>query len=394
MMKKNLFYLVLLLVLMSCSGKRQIEKAITSGDYDRAIFKALKKLSTNKDSKRKQTLVLMLKDAYSKVVAQDQSQINRLEKGKNPESYRTIFELYNDLDKRQKSIFAVTPLIVDGKEVKFTFVDYSNELIEYKNKVSNYYHQQSKNLLSSNSKANARTAYKKLKYIENINPNYRDVIGLMNQAHDKGTNYVLVSVKNQTQQIIPQALENELLNFESYGLNDFWTIYHGERQMAKNYDFNLELRLKQINISPEQVSEREFIRERDVVDGWEYVLDQNGNVTKDSLGNDIKVDKIVNTRARFYEVRQFKTSQILGKVVFSEAFNNQTLDAFPIESGFVFENFYGYYNGDERALLEEDLQLLQGGAIPFPNNEQMVLDTGQDLKQQLKSIISRYKLSY
>jgi len=28
--------------------------------------------------------------------------------------------------------------------------------------------------------------------------------------------------------------------------------------------------------------------------------------------------------------------------------------------------------------------------VPFPSNEQMVYDTGEDLKQKLKSIINRY----
>ena len=393
-MKKILLSLVLLLVLMSCSGRKQIEKAISSGDYDRAIAKALKKLKTNKDSKRKEAVVVMLKDAYYKVVVQDKNNINRLKKENNPELYRTIFELYEDLDNRQNSIIAVTPLRVNGNEVNFAFNDYSDELVDYKDKTSNYYHQQGIQLLKSQGKANARAAYQKLEYVERINPNFKDVKNLMNEAYDKGTNYVLVNINNQTQQIIPRALENELLDFNAYGLDDFWTVYHGQEVLGKTYDFNMELRLKRINISPEQVSEREFLRERDIVDGWEYVLDENGNVAKDSLGNDIKVDKIINTQARFYEVRQFKTSQILGEVVFSNTNNNQTLDAFPIDSGFVFENFYGYFNGDDRALLDEDIQLLQGEAIPFPTNEQMVFDTGEDLKLQLKNVISRYRLTY
>ena len=47
---------------------------------------------------------------------------------------------------------------------------------------------------------------------------------------------------------------------------------------------------RQINISPEQVKEKQFIKEKQIKDGTKTLLDANGNVVKDSLGNPIKVD--------------------------------------------------------------------------------------------------------
>ncbi|WP_456438596.1 lipoprotein, partial [Psychroserpens sp.] len=43
-MKQLLLTTVLLLVLTSCSGRKQIEKAISHGNYDLAINDALRKL--------------------------------------------------------------------------------------------------------------------------------------------------------------------------------------------------------------------------------------------------------------------------------------------------------------------------------------------------------------
>ena len=134
-------------------------------------------------------------------------------------------------------------------------------------------------------------------------------------------------------------------------------------------------------------------RELEVVDGWGYVLDENGNVAKDSLGNDIKQDKIVTVRARFFEIQQVKSTQVIGKVVFTDLKLNQILESFPIDSEFIFENFYGRVNGDRRALNEDDIQLLGNRAVPFPSNEQMVFDTGEDLKLKLKDIIRRMTFS-
>ena len=128
----------------------------------------------------------------------------------------------------------------------------------------------------------------------------------MEEAHYRGTNYVIVNIENQTNQIIPKRLEDDLLNFNTYGLNQFWTAYHANADTNINYDYAMQLQLKRINISPERIVERQLLREQRIVDGWEYQLDGNGNVMKDSLGNDIKVDKIITVKARLFEFEQLK----------------------------------------------------------------------------------------
>jgi hypothetical protein len=212
----------------------------------------------------------------------------------------------------------------------------------------------------------------------------------MQEAHFKGIDYVVVSIVNDTQQIIPQRLEEDLLDFDTYGLDNFWTVYHGNKSDVIDYDFAMQLMLKQINISPEHIREKEFLREKEIKDGWEYQLDDNGNVMKDSLGNDIKVDKFVNIRARLLESHQTKSSQIIADVVYSDLQTNQVMDRFTIDSGFVFENLFGTFRGDKRALNNEDKDIIRNRVLPFPSNEQMVYDTGEDLKYKLKKIIISY----
>ena len=169
--------------------------------------------------------------------------------------------------------------------------------------------EQAKQLLATNAKYDARQAYTLLEDIEAINPNFKDIRELMDQAHFIGTVFVLVAVKNETNQIVPTRLEDDLLNLDTYGLNNkFWTSYHSTPLSDISYDYSMDLELKRINISPEHVYEKQQLRELEVVDGWGYVLDENGNVAKDSLGNDIKQDKIVTVRARFFEITELIAS--------------------------------------------------------------------------------------
>ena len=392
-MKRFLLLSVLVSVLVSCSAKKQMESAISHGNYDLAISEALRKLKNNKDKKRKQDYIVMLEDAYYKVLEQDLQDIAHLKKDGNPEQFKTIYNIYLDLQARQNAIKRVMPLQINGKTLHLNFNDYSSEIVDYRYKTSEYLIDEGIALLDSKDKYNARKAYDIFSYIESINPNFEETRSLMTEAHQKGIDFVNVSVVNETHQIIPQQLEAELLDFNTYGLNEFWTVYHSNIDKSIDYDFGMQLQLKQINISPERVNERQQLREKQIVDGWEYLLDDAGNIAKDSLGNAIKIDKIINVRARFVEIIQTKSAQVIANVVYTDLRQNQIIDNFTIDSGFVFENLFGRFRGDQRALNENDRNLTRQRQVQFPSDIQMVYDTGEDLKLKLKGIIGSYRLN-
>ncbi|NNE31478.1 MAG: hypothetical protein HKN40_03820 [Winogradskyella sp.] len=370
-----------------------MEEAISHGNYDLAINEALEKLENNKDKKRKQDYIKMLKNAYDKVLTEDLARIAHLKKDGNPELYKEIYENYADLEARQNAVKRILPLQIDGRFVTFKFNDYSAALVDYRYKTSDYLTDQSLDLLDTNDKLNARQAHSLLSYVESINPNFEDIRTLMQEAHTKGMDYVHVSIKNETHQLIPQQLEAELLDFNTYGINQFWTTYHAIANDEMDYDFSMQLQLKQINISPERINERQFLRQRQIVDGWEYALDANGNVEKDSLGNDIKVDKIVNVRARLFEVVQTKSAQVVANVVYTDLHKDTIVDSFTIDSGFIFENVFGHFRGDIRALDRNDRALIRQQQMSFPTDLQMVYDTGEDIKLKLRRILKSYRLN-
>jgi hypothetical protein len=62
-----------------------------------------------------------------------------------------------------------------------------------------------------------------------------------------------------------------------------------------------------------------------------------------------------------------------------------------LASEFVFEHVYARYNGDRNACDESYISYFDQRAVPFPSNEQMVYDSGEDLKAKLKDIIVRNK---
>ncbi|GAA4282258.1 hypothetical protein GCM10022260_26810 [Gaetbulibacter aestuarii] len=366
-----------------------MEKAVSVGNYDQAISSAIDKLRVNKDKRSKSDIIVLLENSYRKATERDLNDIKYLKADTNPETFIKIYDKYVALDNRQERIKPLLPLYVNNREVNFNFKNYNTNIVAYKNKASDYLYDKAQGLLATNNKLDARDAYNSLNTIQDINPNYKNVLQLMDVAHQKGSDFVLVDMVNESGKVIPQRLENDLLNFSNYGLNNFWTVYHSAPEEGVNYSYNMKVGFRQINISPEQIKERQFTKEKQVANGKKELI-KDGKVVKDSLGNAIKVDNYKTVSCTYYEYRQFKSSQVVGNVEYYNLQNNQLVDAFPISSEFVFEHIYATSNGDRRALDTNLIPFLERRAVPFPTEEQMIYDTGEDFKLKLKSIINSY----
>ena len=389
-MKKNTLLLTLLIIISAC-GVRQTRDLLTSGDYDSAIRNAIDGLRGNKNAKGKQDYIYLLEEAFAKAKERDLRDINAWFKDANPQNLEKIYTTYVLLNSRQEQIRPLLPLklIKEGRNAIFPFDDYSDQIVSSKNALSKYLYDNSKALLANNDKMVLRRAYDDLVYLERINPGYKDVAKLTEEAKFKGTDFVNVFTKNETNMLIPVRLQDDLLDFSTYGLNDKWTVYHSNRQKGIDYDFGLIVNFRTINISPEQVKEKQFDKEKLIKDGVKNLLDANGNVVKDSLGQPIKVDNMKTVRISIYEFSQIKACQVTAKVDYINFKNNQLIETFPLASEFIFSNMYATYKGDKRACEDTYYPNFNRRAVPFPSNEQMVFDTGNDLKAKLKEIIVR-----
>lgn len=387
-MKKITCFLSLFIIISSC-GVKQTRELLTSGDYDAAIKNAIDGLKGNKNAKGKQDYVYMLEEAFAKAKTRDLSAINGWFKDANPQNLEKIYNTYVQLNYRQESIKPLLPLklLKENRDAIFPFDDYSDQIVSSKTALSKYLYDNSKALLVTKDKMTIRRACDDLMYLESLNPGYKDVDKLIEQAQLKGTDYVLVSTKNETNMVIPVRLQNDLLDFSTYGLNDKWTVYQSNKVKGIDYDYGLIVNFREINISPEQVKEKQFEKEKQIKDGVKNLLDSNGNVVKDSLGKPIKVDNMKTIKISIYEFSQLKSSQITAKVDYIDFKSNQLLQNFPVTSEFVFNYVYATYKGDKRACEQDYYTNFDRRAVPFPSNEQMVYDTGEDLKAKLKDII-------
>ena len=394
-MKKQLLYFAVIVFLSAC-GVKKTQEALNRGNYVQAMNRAIDQLADNKSKKGHQPYIILLEEAFERHTDKMLTRIAFMEKEDNAGDYETVFRGYTDLNNLQENIRPLLPLWIEdeGRYAEFAFRDYTDEILISKGKLSDYLYTRAKTLISeAQTKYDFREAYNDLLYLDRINPEYEQSRQLMDEAYMKGIDYVKVQVVNATDQIVPQRLEMELLNFNTYGLDDIWTKYHNNPMSSVNYDYEMQLAFQDIMISPEQIRERQLIKEKDIVDGYEYLRDDNGEVVRDSLGNKIKVDRYRTVRCEYYEFTQFKSALVNGQVNYIDLNTQQQLNTYPLSSEFIFEHVFADYDGDKRALDENLITLLSVGEVPFPTNEDMVYQAGEDLKQRVKHIVSRHKFN-
>lgn len=392
-MKRAILLLVCFVFVASCSSIKRSQKELNKGNYQTAIDIAIGKLQKNKLKKGNGELIPILEDAFQKATAAVMSRIDFLEKDGNPASKREVFNLYSGLDRTQNKIRPLLPLynIKEGREARFEFADYSANLIEAKEDYATFLYEQSKVLMDRNTKMDFRNAHKSLMELQKLSPNFKDTEKLLREAHYQGTDYVFVELNNLTNQIIPARLERDLLDFNTYGLDDFWTEFHSLNRRDIDYDFEVRMEFRELLISPERIQERQIPLEREIKDDYTYQVDRNGNYILDSDGNRIKVDRFVVVKGTLYETIQSKALALTGKVDYYDVQRRQLMNSHPLETEFIFENVFATFKGDERVLSNDEKRLLRNRIMPFPSNEQMLYDASDEIKNRLSAILKRNK---
>jgi hypothetical protein len=382
------------LLLSGCNSVKRNQKFLAQGNYNQAIGLAVKKLQKDKTHTKNEEHILLLEEAFKKVVDEDMRQINVLKKENNLKSKRDLYYVYQGLEHRQQLIRPLLPLYIpsENRNARFRIKDYTDDAIAAKQVLGDALWNQSDRFLQSNDKMQARRAYDLLSELQNLGLGYMGLSDKMDDALYLGTNFVFVTLNNRSGQIMPRQLERELLDFNTYGLDNFWTQYHNERMQEIDYDFGIALNFRQIEFSPERISEKEVRRTKRIKDGWEYKRDKNGKIVEDEEGNPIKVDVYTTVSAILTITEQFKAATVGGNVVYRDMNQGRDIDRFPLGTEFIFENVFATFRGDERALSDDDLILTENRFIPFPNNAQLLLDAGDNIKGRLKEILANNTL--
>lgn len=377
-MKRYSVIFFLFLFVVSCTSS---QKLLERGQYDRAIDKAVEKLQKKPGDSDE---LEVLKEAYELANMFDMERIEYLELEGNDDNWLEIFALYEQLDRRQNKVRRLPSQIRN----QFTFVNYDEAIINSKSAAADVSYRRGLEYMERGDKESYRLAWAEFIRASELYTGYKDVDEKIEEAYSLGLNNTLFVAENNSGVMVPEYFETELSKITLRDLNTRWLNFDTFENENIDYDHLVVLNVTSIVFSPESV-ERQIIREsKEIQDGMTYAYDNDGNVRKDSLGNDIRVPNMVTVNAEVTEVLQQKSTFVGGTVDMYELYSDQLVRTDDLSVEFVFENRYGILSGDKRALSEELEEIVGGRELPFPSNEQMVMDSADLLKQRTKMIIS------
>lgn len=368
------------------------QKFVESGDYDSAIDYCVRKLQGK--SKKKTEYVQGLEVAYRKAQERDLAAIDQLIAENRPENWERVHNIHRNIRNRQNKVIPLMPLqSKDGYAARFEMVDIARLESESRQKAAEHLYNLAKELIVKGERGDklaARDAYYALCDLESrYYRDYKDKNDLMVTARDLGTSYVLFEIKNQSNTILPRMFAERLMNIGKQDLDSEWKSYFFEEKPGVHYDYRATFKVRNIDISPERVNERSYVDEKEIEDGFEYVLDAKGNVLKDSLGNDVKRPRYVRIRANVVEVYQTKAARLTGYVEIYDLSRKVMMDTRDMGTEVLFENYASTFIGDERALSRDSRARIGNRPQPFPADEDMLVQAAERIKPNLRDELRR-----
>ncbi len=299
------FIFILTIILAGCgSSKKQLQK----GNYDAAIDKAVKQLRRDPGDVKQ---IEILDRSYKVANDRDNERIRFLKMEGKPNNWDEIYLVYSALSNRQSLVKTVTPLNMNGRSIDYPYVDYMSEMVNAKRKAADFYYAHGNELMKTNIKDNYRQAYMEFVRAKEYVGDYEGIDEKIQAAKYMGMSRVFVSIQNTSILKFPPEFEQDLLALDLPRLNSEWVEYHTQNLNDNTqYDYFVNVNVKNISVSPDQTVQRDSVIKRDVEDGFTYVLDNNGNVMRDTLGNDIKLTKYKTLQCALVESIQSKTCVI------------------------------------------------------------------------------------
>jgi len=386
------FVFFLLMTFISCTS---IEKLVDSGQYDKAIYFITNKLSGAKVNKAE--YVKGLETAFKKATDRDMAFVEKLKNEGNPESWETILSVYATISNRQESIRPLLPLTDEnGKKANFSFVNTNDLEKEAKEQTINFLYSSAKDFLqearSTKDRIPARKAYDALLRLKNYSSRFMDVPQLEREARELGITKILVNVQNYSQAVFPAGLEDEILRLGFRDLDREWQKFDAYPERNREYDLGITLILSNVQVSPGAVSEKSFSEKKDIPDGFQYVLDEKGNVKKDTAGNDIKLPKNKVIEAQILEVFQSKSAGLSGRLEVVDLHTKGVRESRDINTVAIFENRAASFKGDERALTEDTKKRLGNRPAVFPTDAILLLEAARKLRPLVISELRKIRI--
>lgn len=381
-MKTYLLILVVALWGIGCQSPKSLYK---QGNLQGAIQLATQKIRSGNTSDKHR---LVLEQAFNESVQAELKRIEQLKLEGNPANWEKVLSLYQSIDYKQSIVKPLLPIYIqkEYRNADIKIVDIDEAMANAKNYAAEFLYTKGNVLLQQKTKYSAREAFYQFSKINSLYPDYKDVRLKIDSAKQRGTNLVLIDYKNNSPMMVPKSFIQELMHLSATEFTTEWASFI-TRLDGRKVDNIIVINLKNIAVSPEQIRDRHFTESTQVKDGFVYEYDSAGRIKKDRDGKEVKRYKYINVYATVHEIAQHKQGVLEGSF---DVFNYNSTELYhsePFRTDLIFDHIACTYFGDRRALSDAVMINVGKRPIPFPTNEQMMMDGIATVKGNLRGMI-------
>ena len=385
-MKRFLPFLLALMMLPLLESCKSTQRAYEKGDYETAVLNSIERLRRAPDNKKSRHT---LRVAYPTLVSYLQEQITLAKQGSNPYKWEEIMGHYAVLNRVYDEI-RTSPAAMEVISQPQQFIgDY--EIARSKAADARYALGSQRIALARNGdRAAAREAYEHFGKTIELRPGYKDAESLQLEALDLATVYVQIEripMHSRSLALSNEFFENQLAEeFVRGQMSPFIRFYFpGEQGIARRRpDQILRMRFDDFVVGQAYVKETVLQRKRD------SVVTGTVKITEDSSAY------VYGTvEAEMHRFQKVITSSGLMDLQIVDARSGAILTQQKFPGTYEWFDRWGFFNGDKRALEEEDQQFLtKKRESPNPPPQQLFIEFTRPIFSQATGFVRNYYRNY
>jgi hypothetical protein len=371
---KYIFY-SLLFFLISCSSSKK--NWLDRSDTDNALFdavKALKKKSS--DTAAANALPILYNAAQQRHIRK----ISSYGESKELSRWDKLIEEYGILQNMHDVI-----IDVDAAHSAVSPVNYQQTIFDLKQRASEEYYNAATDLLAGSGRDNAKKAYTYYKKADKFVPEYKDAKSKMDEAYQNAIVNVQVNPVQDNSFFFNTGWGNYGYNYSNeYFQQTLVRELGGKNSSRYPARFYTDWEARRDNVQPDWVVDLTL---RNIYIPRPQSYGYSRNVSKQiESGRDTSGKPVYQTvYARINITRQSFEARAEMEITISDIAGHKTIDRRSFREDYNWQEEYGSYSGDSRALSAADWNLINNTRYSEPRREDVLNELYRKLYPQVKN---------
>jgi len=381
---KKLIYLSLIILSVISTACSSGEKALQQGNYYDAVLKAVDRLRSNPDKVKAQNTLM---ESYPLAVNWYKREINALQNSPDPlkntksvGQYQILNRMYNEINRCPAALRLLSNVQSFRAEE-----DMAKQL------AAPECYEAGMRDLAKGTRADAKRAYGQFARANQFVPNFKDVIAKMQEAEYIATLKVIIEhipVNSAKYSLSAAFFQEQVTQYITNNIRrQFVRFYTPQQAKMEGLEY------------PDQVIAMRF---EDFIVGETHDTDIEKEVisadsvevgsTKLKNGETIKVFNKVKAKLHIHKCEVI--SKGLLSLQIEDFGNKRMIKTQQLGGEYVWFSEWGHFNGDERALTEEELEICESEPVLPPARQDLFVEFTRPIYTQLTSELRRFYNRY